>query len=116
MDLFSDLAEALIGRDLAGALDCGERMASLPSREKQKAFCKFASECLGKIFLIRQGLPGLAVVGEDEKEFYASVSARFKASFPRRAAAAFDRAANLIGRNVNQKMVFCDLVDRLFLI
>ena len=116
MDIFSDLTEALVARDLSGSLDCGERMAALPSREKQKAFCKFASECLRKIFMTRQGMPGLAVVGEDEKEFYARVSGKLKASFPRRAAAAFDRAANLIGRNVNQKMVFCDLVDRLFLI
>jgi len=116
MDIFSDLIDAVAGNDLSGALDCGERIAALPSREKQKAFCKFASECLRKIFMVRQGLPDLAVVSGDEREFYVSSARKLKAAFPRRASEAFDRAAFLTGRNVNQKMVFCDLVNRLFLI
>ena len=42
MDMFSELVDAVAGNDLSAALDCGERMAALSSREKQKAFCKFA--------------------------------------------------------------------------
>ena len=113
-DLFYDLMNALVQKDLLGALETGEAAAALDSREKQKAFCKFAGEGFRNIFLLQQGLEELADIPEDEAEFYRDMAARCRKTFPRQAVAALDRAVLLIERNVNQKILFADLVDRLY--
>ena len=74
MQIFSDLISALSSRNLSMALDASDQMASLDSREKQKAFCIFAGECLRKIFLYQQNLPELAGAGRNEAGFYESMS------------------------------------------
>lgn len=115
MEMFKGLMEALGSRDLSAALGWGDAMAALPSRENQKAFCKFVGESLRKVFLIQQGMPQLAGVSEEEREFFTSLASRCRKSFPRLAVAGLDRALTLIDRNVNQKILFTDLVGRLYL-
>lgn len=115
MDLFGDLMRALVARDLLSALEAGEAMADLGSREKQKAFCKFAGTCLRNLFLIQQGLPQLADIPEEEKAFFEEMAGKCRKTFPRAALGYFDRAQLLLERNVSQKILFCDLVDRLYL-
>ena len=116
LDLFSDLLEALLKRDLLTALETGEAIASLENREKQKSFCKFATECLRRIFLLQQGLPELAGIPDDEKAFVGRMAERCRKSFPRGAMNAIDRAAMLLERNVSQKILFTDLVNRLYML
>jgi hypothetical protein len=115
MELFSDLMNALAGRDLMGVLECGETMASLDSREKQKAFCTFAGECIRKIFMIQQNMPELAGVSPEEEEFYKGISDRIARTFCSKTMTNIEKAVALIDRNVNSKIVFCDLVNRMFL-
>lgn len=114
MEIFTNLMNAIASRDLAAALSCGDMLSELGSREKQKAFCKFAGECLRKIFLIQQDLPGIAGIPDDEVELFSSLAGKFKKSFPRQAASSLDRAQMLIDRNVSQKILFCELVTRLY--
>ena len=114
MEIFRDLLEALASKDLAAALSCGDSMAELGSREKQKAFCKFAGESLRKVFLIQQGLTGIAGIPPGEEEFFSSLANGCRKNFPRQAATCLDRAQMLIDRNVNQKILFCDLVGSLY--
>jgi len=109
--LFAELMNAVSSHDLAAALEVGERLSSLPSRDSAKAFCKFAAEKLRRIFLWQQGLGSMA--GED-----ADIQAwaqKCKKSFPRKALEALDRASMLIGRNVNLKILFTDLVDSFYM-
>ncbi len=115
MDLFSDLMNAIAARDLTAALECGEMMAALESREKQKAFCSFAGECIRKIFLLQQKLPQLADVADEEKEFYSSMAARCGKGFCTRAISNIEKVVAMIDRNVSSKILFCDLVNRMFL-
>ena len=115
MDLFSDLMNSLIARDLMGALECGETMAALESREKQKAFCTFASECLRKIFLFQQKLPQIAGVSEQEGEFYMNMAGRCGKKFCSRSVADIEKVVAMIDRNVSSKILFTDLVNRMFL-
>ena len=115
MDLFSDLVNALISRDLMGTLECGETMAALDSREKQKAFCTFAAECLRKIFMIQQNLPALAGVEPEEEDFYKGAAGKLPKTFCSRTVTNIEKAVSMIDRNVNSKIVFCDLVNRMFL-
>ena len=116
LDLFSDLMEALLARDLLTALETGEALAALENREKQKSFCKFAVETVRRIFLQQQGLPDLAGPSGDDGGFVVRMAGRLRPTFARGAMHHFDRAMLLLGRNVNQKILFTDLVNRLYMI
>ena len=115
MDLFSDLLYAVTSRDLTGALECGEMMAALESREKQKAFCNFAAVCIRKIFMIQQKLPQISGVSEDENLFYEEMAAKCPKGFCMRSVANIEKVVAMIDRNVNSKILFCDLVNRMFM-
>jgi len=114
-DLFHDLMDALLRKDLLGALEAGDAVADLGSREKQKRFCRVASDGLRNIFLLQQGLSDLADIPGDERPFYEETAAKLRKSFSRQALAALDRALLLLERNVNQKILFTDLVNRLYM-
>ena len=115
MDLFSDLMNGIMSRDLMSVLECAETMAALESREKQKAFCSFMSECIRKIFLIRQKMPQIADVREQEMMFYENMASKCKDTFCTRTVTNIEKVVALIDRNVSSKMLFCDLVNRMFL-
>jgi len=112
--LFDSLCDALLSRNLTSALEVGEALAALPSRERMKGFCVFASDCLRNIFLIQQGMNRMASLGNEEEK-YRAWAAGMKKTFPRKALDDFSRSRRLLERNVAQKIVFTDLVDRLFL-
>ena len=115
MELFSDLMNALAGRDLMAALECGEVMAALESREKQKAFCTFASDCIRKIFMLQQNLPQIAGVSYEEKEFYDRMAGCIGKGFCMKSITNIEKVVAMIDRNVNSKILFCDLVNRMFI-
>jgi len=112
--LLSDLMEAVLAKDLLSALEVGESLAALSSREKQKAFCSYAGEAFRTLFLLQQGVPSLVDIDPEEREFYERMAAGLKKNFPRLAMSALDRAFRLIERNVNQKIIFADLANRLY--
>ncbi len=115
MDLFADLMRAIVVRDLTSALECSEVMAALESREKQKAFCNFATECIRKVFLLQQKLPQIAGVPEDERDFYEEMAQKCPKGFCVKAVANIEKVVAMIDRNVNSKILFCDLVNRMFM-
>ena len=114
MDLFKSLLDSVAARDLAAALECGEKVASLESREKQKAFCIFAGECIRKIFMVQQNLAHLAGIPEEEKGFYENIASKCGKGFCRKTIANIENVVAMIDRNVNSKILFCDLVNHMF--
>ena len=115
MDLFSDLMNALVAKDLLSALECGETIAALESREKQKAFCTFAAECIRKIFFFQQNLPQITGVSEQEEGFYMNMAGRCGRKFCSKSVADIEKVVAMIDRNVSSKILFTDLVNRMFL-
>jgi hypothetical protein len=115
MDLFSDLMNAIVARDLMAALECGEVVAALDSREKQKAFCAFAGECIRKIFMIQQNMPQIAGIAEEEQEFYLAMAGKCGKGFCSKSITNIEKVVAMIDRNVSSKILFCDLVNRMFL-
>ncbi len=115
MQIFRDLLNSCAAKDLLSALQTVEAMAGMSSREKQKAFCKFAGDGLRKIFLVQQNLAGIAGILPEEQDFYRGVAVKARKNFPRRASGFLDRAQMLIDRNVNQKILFTDLVNRMYI-
>ena len=106
---------AVTSRDLTGALECGETMAALESREKQKAFCSYAGEGIRKIFMVQQGLFQISGVPSCEEEFYSEMAQKCPKGFCMRTMANIDKVVAMIDRNVSSKILFCDLVNRMFM-
>lgn len=115
MDIFSELMDRLLARDLIGALECIENEVVAESREKQKAFCIFVSDCLRKIFLLQQRLPEIADVPDMYRDFFDKAAAGCAQSFARKIFPELGKAVNLIDRNVNSRIIFTDIVDRMFM-
>lgn len=110
--LLDELMEALLSKDLLQALEVSERIAALPSRESAKAFCIFAADRLRQMFLCQQGMTGVGEISPEAERW----AARCRKTFPREALGVLDRAMNLIGRNVNLKILFADMADRMYLL
>lgn len=109
--LLDELMTALVSRDLVSALDAGDRIAAIPTRESVKAFCRYAAGCMREVFLCQQGMAGLT--SGDAK--YAAWAGKCRKTFPRTASEAISNAIRLIDRNVNMKIIMTDLVDRLYM-
>lgn len=115
MDLFADLMRAVTSGDLQAALECGETISALESREKQKAFCIFAAGCVRKIFMIQQNMPQIAGVDDQEWEFYSDMAGRCGKGFCLKMITNIEKVVAMIDRNVSSKILFCDLVNRMYL-
>ena len=112
-DLFADLMDALLRHDLLAALETGEELAALDSREKQKAFCNFAGEQLRKIYMLQQGMDAIAGVPPQEEAFIRDAARRLGPGFCPRGLEILGRTQGLLERNVGQKILFCNMVTRL---
>lgn len=115
-ELMDALLEAVTGRDLSAALEAGEAIAALPSRERIKAFLKYASRTLRNVFLVQQGLTDIAGASGEELSLAQRFAPRLKRSFSRSILPQLDRSAMLVDRNVNAKIVLCDLVNKMFVL
>ena len=115
--LFVSLLDAILSRDLSAALEAGETIAALPSRERIRAFLRYASGMFRNIFLSQQGLDNLAdVEGEEEKGEIQRLAGALKRSYARMVLPLLDRSSMLVDRNVNAKIVICDLVNKMFVL
>jgi hypothetical protein len=112
--LVEDLFEKMIARDYLGTLEVGEALAAMESREKQKAFCTFVGDSLRKIFMIQQGMDEIAGIPSASEAFYRNAAGRCSKTFCRRAIEMINRTSLLLERNVAQKILFCNLVSRMY--
>lgn len=112
--LFASLMDSILSRQLENTLAVGESLAELESRDRQKAFCAYASDCLRNIFLLQQGLDSLAAIPSDKMEFFRDAAGKAAPAFCRRGTEILSRASRMIERNVAQKIVFCNMVTRLY--
>lgn len=110
---FLQISQFLLSKDLLGALELGEQIAALPSREKQKAFCIFASDMLRRIFLMQRGMDDLSHTPEEYKEAYKALSARVSRNLSTRMLPVLDKLVYYMDRNVNRKILFTDLINRM---
>ena len=115
MDIFGDLMRAVVSRDLMTALECGEAMAALESREKQKAFCNFAGSCIRSIFMLQQNMAQIADIAEEDLPFFQEMAQKCPKGFCVKAMTNIEKVAMMVDRNVNSKILFTDLVDRMFM-
>lgn len=113
-EIFFDLLNDITAKNYISALETGETLAALESREKQKAFCIFASDCVRKIFLLQQGMKGIAGVRSEDEENYVIFAQKLSKTFSRKTIDILNRAYKMLDRNVNQKIIFTNVVSRMF--
>ena len=115
LDIFSDLLSAVHKGNLIDALEVSEQISAMKSKEKQKAFCIFAGDCIRKIYVLQHQMCAVAGLKPEESEFLVAAARWFGQSFCERMLAVLDKSSMLLDRNVNAKIVFCDLADRMFI-
>lgn len=108
--LLCPLMDAVVARNLFAALEASDAVAALPSRENMKAFCAYSLGRLRDVFLLQQGMGSIVSADQQVQRW----SKALPKTFVRKAADIFGRAQMLIGRNVNAKIIFTDLSNRLF--
>lgn len=114
-ELFHSLIDCIKGNDLSAALEVADALVGLDSREKQKAFCLYAGTCVRKLFFAaRDDEMAMSGITPQEKQWYVSAAASLSPKFPESAQAILTRSAGMLERNVLQKMIFCNMVTRLF--
>lgn len=113
-DLFSSLMTALLAKDLMACLEISESLAALPSREVAKAFCNYASINLRNIFIVQQvgNNASLGLFPSECTEW----AEQLNKNFARKALSVIDRTLMLINRNVNLKLLFSDMANRLYIL
>jgi len=115
---FREIAKSLLlaGLDkrLIDTFPQWEMLADL-GREKQREWCLYMEQYLRNIFLVARGLDTLADLPEEEQAAIRGFAARIKPSFYEKAFNALDGALAAVGSNVNPKLTFCDLGNRLLL-
>ena len=65
--------------------------------------------------MIQQNMPQIAGVAEAEKDFYDEMAERCGKGFCLRTITNIENVVAMIDRNVNSKILFCDLVNRMYL-
>ena len=113
-EIARSLLQAGLDKQLAGLFPQWEILAEL-GREKQREWCIYMENYLRKIHLVANGLENLADPGPEETAAIHDFAARIKPGFYERAFKALEDTVSAIGSNVNPKLAFCDLSNRLLL-
>ena len=109
-----NILKAGLAKNLADTFPEWESLASL-GREKQKEFCLYAESYIRKIFMVSCGLDGLAALTAEEEASVRAFARQIKPSFYEKSFAFLEEASRAVDGNVNPKLVFCDLCNRLLL-
>ena len=113
-EIAKSILEAGLGKQIAGLFPQWEMLADF-GREKQREWCLYMENYIRKIYLVAQGLDSLADIVPGEEATLKDFAARIRPAFYEKAFVALDGAISAVGSNVNPKLTFCDLCNRLLL-
>ena len=113
-EIARSLLQASLDKRIIDLFPQWEMLADL-GREKQREWCLYMENYIRKIYLVASGLESLADLSPQEEAAVRGFAAKFKPGFYEKAFAALEGALSAIGSNVNPKLTFCDLADRLLL-
>ena len=113
-EIAKSLLEAGLAKHIIDTFPQWEMLADL-GREKQREWCLYMEQYIRKIYLVARGLDSLADLSETEEATIRSFSTRIKPTFYEKAFTALEATLSAVGSNVNPKLAFCDLSNRLLL-
>ncbi|HIZ86577.1 MAG TPA: hypothetical protein IAC03_00225 [Candidatus Coprenecus pullistercoris] len=115
LPVLTGIMDNVLGADLPALLESNDAVLAL-GRERQKEFCRYAEDFLRKAMLSARGLTSIADVLPRETEIVDRYSKLLPSGFYEKAFKAFENARAAVEANVNAKMVFCNLVNNLFVL
>jgi DNA polymerase-3 subunit delta' len=113
-EIAKSLLEAGLAKRIIDTFPQWEMLADL-GREKQREWCLYMEQYIRKIYLVARGLDSLADLSEPEEATIRGFAARIKPTFYEKAFTALEATLAAVGSNVNPKLAFCDLSNRLLL-
>jgi DNA polymerase III, gamma/tau subunits len=113
-EIICSMLEAGLAKKLSDTLPIWEMLSDF-GREKQKDFCIYAENFIRKIYMVASSLEEIADVAEEERDIILSLASRIKPSFYEKGFSVFEKAIPAIEGNVNSKLVFCDLCNRILI-
>lgn len=113
-EIARSLLQAGLEKQLNGLFPQWEMLAEL-GREKQREWCLYMENYVRKLYLVAGGLDSLADLSPEEGATVRGFAAKIKPTFYEKAFAALEETLSAIGSNVNPKLAFCDLSNRLLL-
>lgn len=114
-EILVSILEAGLSKRLIETFPQWEMIAEL-GREKQRSFCLYCESFIRKLFLVANGMEQIADLAPGEESRVRDLVSRINPAFYEKAYTCFENALTAIASNVNAKLTFCDLCNRLFLI
>ncbi len=114
-EILVTILEAGLSKKLIDTFPQWEMLAEF-GREKQRSFCLYCESFIRKLFLVANGMEQIADLAPGEEARVRDLASRIRPDFYEKAVACFENALTAIASNVNSKLTFCDLCNRLFLI
>ena len=108
------ILQAGLDKRIADLFPQWEMLADL-GREKQREWLLYMENYVRKIMLTAKGLDSLADLQPQEEAVIRGFAARIKPGFYEKAFVQLESAMQAVAANVNAKLVFCDLCDRMLL-
>lgn len=113
-EIVCNLLEAGLAKRLSDTLPLWEQLSDF-GREKQKDFCIYAENFIRKIYMVASSLEEIADVAPAELDAVRSFASRIKPEFYEKGFSAFEKAIPAITGNVNSKLIFCNLCNRILI-
>ena len=109
-----DLLQKKVDGDLYSMLTLSDKFVSL-GREKQKEFLSHMLDYLRKIFMCKKNLEKISNITPEEKDQIYHFTRNLSERFFIKAVKAIEDAGNSVESNVNAKIIYCNLVNHLFI-
>ncbi len=113
LPMVSTVLEAAKAKDLYAMLGANDTIVGL-SRQQQKEYCYYLEDFLRKIMMEKNGLHDIANILPSEESAVKTFASSFSDSFFEKAFQAIEDGISHLEANVNAKMVFADIGNRLF--
>lgn len=111
---FINMLNLAKAKQIVELLEQGEQLATL-GKEAQKKFCIDALETTRKLYMEQMGLHDIAYIPAKEQQIFARVtSSIIKKDFYQNCYSILNSAIEYLERNVNPKIIFCDMCNRLY--
>lgn len=111
--MVNDLIKVLKSKRLSEAFPIVNELSTL-GRENQRRFCIYAQEYLRKLYMLKSGHIDISYANRDEMRVLTETAEGLPEKFFQRAFNAFEKALTMIGSNVNSKILFTSLINRLY--
>ncbi len=113
LPIVAAVLDAVTAKDLCALLESTERILAL-GRQQQKEYCAYLEDFLRKVLMEKKGLHSIANVLPAEADDVRSFAASLHEGFFEKAFKSIEECIAHLDANVNSKMVFADLANRLF--